>query len=384
MSKCARFVFFCALAAGLAACKSGSGLESGAPYPKSRAIPSVTWDFSAAAPRALGSDLWPCTWAADDAMYCAWGDGGGFDGNDDHVGRASLGFARIRGKPAADGSLSFSGKNVWGSLPYAEHPATFGGKVVSLISVDGILYATGSLWTSRDTANPTLKSESGPLRTLIWSADFGASWQLAPWSSPAGLGSFLNFGRDNAGALDDYVYLYFGRDGDRTHLYLKRVLKQELPSDPATPGHYQYWAGPSSRGRIGVWSVRESDAHAVFTDSNGVDTPVAAYDAELHRFLLTVGHDRPGRPGESSMGRLGLFEARKPWGPWATVGYYDDWGSFGAAASGDYLGLVLPTPWMAADGRTLWGIYSGLGRFDAFNVAKATLRTSWLAAFGVR
>lgn len=396
MSKCARFVSYCALALAalaLPACRSGSTLQSTAaleaaeppPYPPSRAVTGVTWNFSAAgAARALGSDLWPCTWAADDATYCAWGDGGGFDGNDDHVGRASLGFARIRGKPAADGALRFVGKNVWGSLPYAENPASFGGKVDSLISVDGVLYATGNLWTREDTANPTLMSESGPRRTLIWSDDLGKSWRLAPWSSPAALGSFLNFGRDDAGALDNYVYLYYGRAGDRTHLYLKRVLKQELRSDPAVPGHYQYWAGPADGGRTGIWAAREADAHAVFADSNGVDTPEAAYDAKLHRVLLTAGHDRSGRPGASSMGQVGLFEARKPWGPWATVGYYDDWGGFGAAASGDFLGLVLPTMWMGADGRTLWGVYSGLHRFDAFNVAKATLSTSWLGALGLR
>src|ERR1700735_3692934 len=59
-----------------------------APYPQSHAIPAVSWDFSQSTLRAaIGSDLWPCTWSRDDNLYCAWGDGGGFDGNDDQVGR---------------------------------------------------------------------------------------------------------------------------------------------------------------------------------------------------------------------------------------------------------------------------------------------------------
>ena len=383
----------CTLAAaafGLPACRSGlvrpgaaPEASEPAPYARSRAITAVNWNFSAAGPpRALGSDLWPCTWAADDAMYCAWGDGGGFDGNDDHVGRASLGFARIRGKPAEDGSLSFFGKNVWGSLPYAENPATFGGKVVSLISVDGIIFATGGLWTPKDAVNPTQTSENGPLRTLIWSTDLGRSWQIAPWSSPSVLGSFLNFGRDNAGSIDAYVYIYYAREGDSTRIYLKRVPKEHLRSDPAAPGLYQYLIGADSRGRAIGWSTREADAHAIFADPNGVDSPEIAYDAKLHRYLLTAGHYRSGLAGRSSIGQVGIFEAAHPWGPWATVGYYDDWGHFGRSGAGDFLGLVLPTPWISTDGRTLWCIYSGLHEFDAFNVVKATLKTSWLLALG--
>src|ERR1700733_11513878 len=105
-----------AVAVPLSACRS-LVTTSQAPYPPSRMIGAVTWDFSAGTTsrRALGSDLWPCTWASDDNQYCAWGDGGGFDGNDDNIGRVSLGFARIAGIPAADGSSGFTGKNVWGA-----------------------------------------------------------------------------------------------------------------------------------------------------------------------------------------------------------------------------------------------------------------------------
>jgi hypothetical protein len=394
MSRSARLATLCTLAAalGLPACRGSlvhpspapEALEP-APYPLSRAITAVNWNFSAAGPRrARGSDLWPCTWAADDATYCAWGDGGGFDGNDDHVGRASLGFARVRGKPAKDGSLDFFGKNVWGSPPYAENPATVGGKVVSLIAFDGVIYAAGNLWTAQNTDNPVLRSESGPLRTLLWSADLGRSWTVAPWSSPAPLGTFLNFGRDNAGAIDGYVYIYYAREGDSTRLYLKRVRKEDLQSDPSAPGLYQFLTGADSRGRVQGWSTQESDAQAIFADANGVDAPQVAYDAKLRRYLMTAGHYRRGLAGQSSIGQVGIFEAAHPWGPWSTVGYYDDWGRLGRSGSGDFLGLVLPTMWMSADGRTLWCVYSGLREFDAFNVVKATLTTSWLHALRFR
>jgi hypothetical protein len=365
----------------LAACRSvaPAGGARSSPYPASRSIDGVSWDFSglAATRRAIGSDLWPCAWARDGNLYCAWGDGGGFDGNADNVGRASLGIARIVGSPDAHGSLEYSGKNVWGTLPYAEHPATFGGKIVSMISVDGTLYAIGSLWTAANSSEPLRTGESGPLHTLVWSSDLGAHWTIAPWSTPSSLGTFLNFGRDNAGAPDEYVYLYYTRPGEDTRLYLKRVPKGGLTRDPATPGLYQYLSGADARGRARGWSVRESDAAPVFVDGNRVNAPDVVYDPKLRRFLLTAGHYAPGQEESASIGRVGLFEGTHPWGPWSAVGYYDDWGALGPTSGGDFLGLHLSMKWASADGKTLWGVFSGLNEFDSFNVVKARLHARW-------
>lgn len=351
-----------------------------APYPPSRLVRGVSWDFASAKPArsALGSDLWPCTWARDDNEYCAWGDGGGFDGNDDHIGRVSLGFARLEGGVSADGTLDFTGKNVWGAEGYAEHPATFGGKVSSLIAVDGILYGLGGLWTKNNTADPVAHGEQGPLRTLVWSDDDARSWHIAPWSAPGSIGSFLKLGRDAANAPGGYVYLYYTRPGDTQHVFLKRVPKGLLRTDPRTPGVYQYLTGVDAHGHPRSWSSRETEAAAIFFDANHVDAPEVVYDEHLRRYLLTVGHYPSGDEREASIARVGIFESRHPWGPWATVGYYADWGRFGAAqADGDYLGLHFPAKWMSADGKTLWGVFSGLHALDSFNVVEARLSLSW-------
>src|ERR1700722_19823086 len=84
--------------------------EPPAPYAHSRLVWSVTWNFATiwSHRKAHGSDLWPCAWAADDALYCSWGDGGGFDGDDDRIGRVSLGFARISGTPREEDPDSFT------------------------------------------------------------------------------------------------------------------------------------------------------------------------------------------------------------------------------------------------------------------------------------
>ncbi len=369
-------------ALGMAACRAPPIREAPipsvpAPYPPSRYITALSWDFSPVTParRALGSDLWPCTWARDDNQYCAWGDGGGFDGNDDHIGRVSVGIARITGGVERNGALQFVGKNVWGEPPYAEYPATFGGKISSLISVGGVLYATGGFWTSQNTPDPVHTSEQGPLNTLAWSLDLGKTWQLAPWSTASRLGSFIKFGRDNARALSHYVYLYYCRQADSQHVYLKRVPQDRLRSDPNTPGLYEYFTAVDAGGRGVSWSTQEAHASAIFFDANNVNGPEAVYDFKLHRFILTVGHFASGRESDLSVGQLGVFESPDPWGPWKTIGYYDDWGAFGPSAVGDFLGLHVLAKWIGVDGKTLWCIFSGVHGLDAFIIVKATLRT---------
>ena len=348
-----------------------------APYSYSRHVTGVNWDFSVMVSqrRAHGSDIWPCTWAIDGDLYCAWGDGGGFDGDSDSTGRVSLGFAQLSGIPSLADPTSLSGKNVWGDAPqYAEQAAGFGGKVHSMISVGGVLYAYSSLWTAENTAKPVHHSGSGPLHTLIWSTDLGRSWQRAPWTSDY-LGSFLNFGRDNTGALDSYVYIYYWRPRDDTNIYLKRVPQSQLAADPGVPGVYEYLTGVSKEGEPISWSSVEADARPIFTDPNGVVADVV-YDAPIGRYLLTSGHNPKRTMATESAGQVGLFEGPHPWGPWSTVGYYNDWGKLGPESFGDYLGLRFPSKWISADGKTLWAVFSSLGQYDSFNLVKTTLTVS--------
>ncbi len=345
-----------------------------APYPYSRYITHVTWDFSGLVSqrKAHGSDIWPCTWASDGDLYCAWGDGGGFDGDSNYTGRVSLGFARVSGMPSLEDPSSIKGSNVWGDAPqYAQEQATFGGKVHSMISVGGVLYAYGSLWTAEKTPDPVHHSGSGVVHTLVWSADLGRSWQRVPWTYEM-LGSFLNFGQDNAGARDSFVYIHYCRPGDDNNVYLTRVPETDLTADPNAIGVYQYLTGVDKHGEPVSWSFNEADARPVFTDPSGAVAEVI-FDAPIGRYLLTSGHNVNRTMATDSAGKVGLFEGPHPWGPWATVGYYDNWGNLGPESFGDYLGLRFPLKWISADGQTLWAVFSSLGQYDSFNLVKTTL-----------
>lgn len=322
------------------------------------------------------------TWAADDNLYTAWGDGGGFEGREGgrSSGRASLGFAVITGVPRAGDPASYQGHNIWGTLPFAQYQATFGGKVSDLISLDGTLYAQGKIWTRINCRcwDPTQKGDGGSIRTVLWSKDLGKSWTLAPWTAPSELGSTLQFGPDYGGALDPaHVYLYYQRnaDADRSRVYLRRVDKDAFAIDPATPGHFEYFAGRDDS-KQPRWSGSESEATPVFVDAHvpqGVPiAPKVVYNAALGRYMMTAFHG-------PLTGQIGVFEAPQPWGPWSTVVYYEDWGGFNETA-GKGTGIAFPAKWISADGRTLWAVFSGLktsqqNHFDSFNLAVLKVRT---------
>lgn len=349
--------------------------ELAAPYPHSKLLRSVTWNFATiwSHRKAHGSDLWPCAWAADDDLYCAWGDGGGFDGDDDRIGRVSLGFARISGTPREDDPDSLTGKNLWGEPPYAESAATFGGKVGSMLALDGVLYALGGFWTRDNAREPAHSNGRGPHNTVAWSVDRGKNWQVGAWSSVEPLGSFLDAGKEPVGVQPAYLLMYYLKTADSLHVYLKRVRTESFIVDPATVQGGEYFCGTRHWGREALWSSQERDAVPVFTDDNHVEGPSVVYDAGLGRYLLTAGHYASGNDDDSSAGQVGLFEARHPWGPWATIGYYENWGNLRADTAGDFLSLRLPSKWLSADGRVVWAVFSGPRAFDSFNIVRGRL-----------
>jgi hypothetical protein len=327
-------------------------------------ISGVSWDFQHLMRQAHGSDLWPVTWAADGDVYTGWGDGGGFEGDSDSRGRVSLGFARISGVPP-----DVLGANVWGDHKngFAKHQATFGGKPVSMLSVDGVLYAFITSWG----AFPGRPNPNPPYAHLAWSPDAGATWTQSPWKltqSPGHFygGTFVNFGRDYAGAHGSFVYIYGAITGKRGAV-LARVEKHKIKKIAS----YEFFAGPGPDGQP-TWKADPSLAQAVFTDPDRPPSEVlfsVVCDAPLHRYLATWSHD-------GTIGRLWLLDAPRPWGPWTIAAAYDDWGRFGHREA---LLWSIPTKWISSDGKTFWCIFSAGrlrpddGLLDSFNLVRATL-----------
>lgn len=351
------------------------------PYPPSDLVADIQFDWSTHQRHAQGSDNFQLTWADDNHLYGAWGDGGGFGGTNSR-GRVGLGIARIEG-PADD----YRGSNVWGGHE-PETPAQFKGKSWGMICIDGTLF----MWVVPDVPKGKIYRNHYEYVELSRSTDHGATWTKAPWrfrqSENVTIPTFLNFGRDNSGMpvdLDGYVYSYFIRPQSPTieqqgpngvglivHkpgvIYLARVPKSDLFS---AKSNHQFYCGQDDDGAPLWGSV--NGKKPVFEDPSGVGWCMSAcFVPSLRRVLLCTEHDA------SSQGTLGIFDSPTPWGPWTTVKYYDRSAPFGATRPGSDLPWqnnvffgAFPTKWFNGLEFTINFTGAGQGRGnDSFNTVR--------------
>jgi len=327
------------------------------PYPPSPVIASVKFDFATHKRLAPGSDNWPTTWADDDRIYSAWGDGGGFGGSNSK-GRVKLGVARIDGE-----SDAYRGRNIWGGVNPA-NPVQFEGKSYGILCVDAVLY----MWVANQ-PNPHLRESR-----IAVSHDHGATWRLAPWAFTFAdnltIPTFLNFGRDYEGSRDSYVYSYCihptwgprnaeNRYGFDVHkpgrVYLVRSPKNAI----LQRGEVQFFAGFDDDKRP-IWSYEATSKRAVFEDPNGVGWNLSvSYNPGLKRYLLCTEHDA------THAGRFGLFDAPEPWGPWTTVAYEESWGADHVEVSSFYWSF--PAKWLRSNGREFTLVFTGKNSNDSWN-----------------
>jgi len=334
--------------------------ETASPYPPSDVITGISFDWSSHDRRAPGSDNWPITWADNDHQYTSWGDGGGFGGTNSD-GRVSLGVARVEGD-AGD----YVGTNVWGGLD-PENPAEFEGKSYGILCADGVLY----MWVSpgSDTNN---YSEARVYR----STDHGAHWTGADWAFTQGDGlilpTFLQFGRDYEGSIDDYVYVY------ANHLKRSDALAVQIPGEVALMrvprssimerSGYEFFTGLDGSG-LPLWDPDMSARTPVFENPEGVGWNTSViYNPGLGRYLLITEHS------ETVAGRMGIFDAPEPWGPWTTVLYEDAFGS-GAVESTAFFYNFSPK-WWSRGGLDFVLVFTGTGENDSWNTVEGSFEVA--------
>jgi len=121
-------------------------------------------------------------------LYTAYGDGNGFEPFVPH--KLSLGLAKVIGSPP-----DFSGINLRSDTAEQTGQGEAGRKASGMLMVDGVIY----LWV-RNAANSQ----------LAWSTDHGSSWTWSDWKFTTSFGcpTFLNFGKNYAGARDQFIYVY--------------------------------------------------------------------------------------------------------------------------------------------------------------------------------
>ena len=317
----------------------GAGIGStgpAAPYPPSPVIQGIAWAPTNTIVRlARGSDNWPMTWAEDDALYTAYGDGYGFE---PFVKRKlSLGLARITGAPAHP-----AGVNIPSPTGEAVGDGRLGRKASGLLCVDGVLYLL-----VRNAGNAHLG----------WSADHASTWTWADWRFAESFGcpTFLNFGRDYAGARDGFVYVY-SHDSPNAYEHADRFVMARVPKGKLRDrSAYEFFVHLDQAGQP-VWTPDIARRGAVFSNPGACCRSGISYHTGLRRYFWC----QAGTGGDTRYaGGFGIYDAPEPWGPWTTVFHTDAW-DVGPGESGS-----LPTKWMSADGLTMHLVFSG---DDCFSV----------------
>jgi len=311
------------------------------PYPPSPVIRGVSWaPKETIIRRAKGGDNWPLTWGDDGLLYTAYGDGRGFEPFVPE--KLSIGLSTV------DGSAEdFRAVNLRAPTIEEKGDGPSGRKASGILMVDGVLY----LWL-RNAGNSA----------LAWSKDRGRTWERAPWKWTKSFGcpTFLQFGKNYAGARDRFVYVY-SHDSDSAYtpadgMVLARVPKERIRDRAA----YEFFAGvdPKSGPR---WSSRLEQRRPVFTHAGRCYRSAITYNSALKRYLWV--QIIPGKDTRFQ-GGFGIYDAPEPWGPWTTAYFTEEWDiGPGEMAS-------LPTKWMSPDGQTAYLVFSG---DDCFSVRKAAL-----------
>lgn len=306
------------------------------PYPQSTLIKDVVF-----APKneiirmAEGSDNWPVTWADDDLLYTAYGDGWGFSPPTDI--KLSLGLAKIEGDIP-----HIKGSNIRTNSGEKVGQGAYGPKASGMLMVDSVLYM---LVRNMDNSQ------------LGWSEDHGESWEWADWRFKESFGypTFLNYGKNYAGAKDNYVYLYSNDDAsaykNSDHMVMARVDKNKIKDWTS----YEYFAGVDDGGQP-TWTDDIRKRNPVFSNPGKCYRSGISYNQELKRYLWTQIIDAPSLHdyrGPRFEGGLGIFEASNPWGPWSTVYYNLNW-DVGPGETG-----CIPTKWISSDGKKCYYLFSG-------------------------
>jgi len=316
--------------------------------PTSRAITGVQWAPKETIRRAAqGSDNWPLTWADDDALYGAFGDGNGFEPFTPE--KLSLGLARIDVGPE-----NFRGVNIHAPSLETRGDGSKGKKASGLLCVKGVLY----LW-ARNAGNSQ----------LAWSSDHGRTWTWADWkfTNSFGCPTFLNFARDYGGNRGGFAYVYSPDRDDAYSVADRFVLARAPVARIREHKAYEFFHGLTAHG-ISTWTPRLDERAGVLTRIGACYRPSITFNAGLNRFLLV--HTRPNERSRDAAGKidvrfhggLAIYEALQPWGPWSVAFDTDNW-DVGPGDSASF-----PSKWISGDGLTLHLVFSGN---DSFSVRQA-------------
>ncbi|MCC7449431.1 MAG: DUF4185 domain-containing protein [Anaerolineae bacterium] len=301
-------------------------------------------------------DLWPSCWSDDDNLYTANGDGKGFNlfawtASDIVINRLSGTLPHLGGHVTAAGDAV---GQIW------TRNKRYNRKPTGMVCVDGAIYVA--------IQDLSLDFNDAPRASISKSTDHGVTWT---WDTVAPMFDnyrfttimFLDYGKDNVNAIDDYVYAY-GLDHnwrssvtrvvpDPVDLYLARVPRTSIMNRAA----WQFYTGTDSDGNP-AWSDNIQAKVSILHDDRGYtgsrahsfDNPDVlaqggvVYNKPLNRYIYSTWTEFT----------FEFYEAPHPWGPWKHF-LTKDYGIYPWSPTryGGY-GTTIPSKFISADGKVMW------------------------------
>jgi len=162
--------------------------------------------------------------------------------------------------------------------------------------------------------------------------------------------AFVNFGKNNAGARDEFVYAVSGDQWDNgSNLRLGRVRADRIM-------RRQAWEWVCAFGPSGepAWQGNLDEAIPVLSLHRWLGLPELVYLAAIDRYLLLSWHLHKDFSGDDGTDLL-ILEAPEPWGPFSLAHYEEFW----EGKEFNPYCPRLPLKWIEADGVTGWLQFSG-------------------------
>lgn len=296
-------------------------------------------------------DTFPMTWADNDAIYTSAGDpnwGAKWDGLD---------IERFDGVPP---HYKITRVN---AMPGYQGSGGGGPKPTGMICVNGVLYLAFQNLLGNKPAVYGAKSQHGDDATIVSSRDHGQSWTPARASITEpmfpghefGGPAFVNTGRNNAGAPDQYVYAVSSDQWDNG----SNLRVGKVPVDKIQDAAAWQWIWAITNYNHPRWSKDLSRAMPVLTENRRIGLPEMVYIAAIKRYLLlTWSLHEDFSPNEGS--DLMIYDAPHPWGPFTLVHQEPMW-------EGQQMNPYcprLPLKWLQVKGNVIdgWIQFSGSWR----------------------
>jgi hypothetical protein len=316
--------------------------------PRSSHIAGFEWlsDRISYPERAITGDTFPLTWADDDEIYTSSGDPGWGESV------SGLDVERFSGSP-----LDYTITKVHHMNEYLGWGGD-GPKPTGIICVDGVLYLAFQNMLKTRVPPHSRVSQHGSDAQIVYSTNKGMFWvpALGTISTPMFSGhkfggpAFLNSGKNNAGARDEFVYAISSDQWDNgSNLRLGRVHADRIMRREA-------WEWVCAFGPAGepAWHSDLDEAIPVLSLDHWLGLPELVYLAGIGRYLLLTWHLHTDFSAVDATDLI-ILDAPEPWGPFSLVHHEEYWEG---KAFNPYCPR-LPLKWLEPDGATGWLQFSG-------------------------